>query len=93
MEIKKNITSIFMVPTLNFPKDILKQNGFINGYIKDDRNEVQYEDSVYILFKPTDIDKFRKFLDDEYERNMRIRLKVYLQGQDEELMPVYWYEG
>jgi hypothetical protein len=61
-----------MVPTLNFPKDILKQNGFINGYIKDDRNEVQYEDSVYILFKPTDIDKFRKFLDDEYERTKNI---------------------
>jgi hypothetical protein len=61
-----------MVPTLNFPKDILKQNGFINGYVKDSGNEAQYDNSVYILFKPTDIDKFRKFLDDEYERTKNI---------------------
>jgi hypothetical protein len=72
MDIKKNITSIFMVPTLKFPKDSLKSNGFINGYIKDDRREVQYEDSVYILFKPIDLDKFREFLDSEYERTKSI---------------------
>ena len=35
MGIKKNITSIFMVPTLKVPKDALMSNGFINGYTKD----------------------------------------------------------
>jgi hypothetical protein len=68
MDIKKNITSIFIIPTLKFPKDALKNNGFINGYIEDDRNDNQYKNAVYILFKPTDIDKFREFLDEEYER-------------------------
>ena len=68
MGVKKTITSIFMVPTLNIPKDQLKGNGFINGYSKDGSREVQYENSIYLLFKPEDLDKFRTFLDDEYER-------------------------
>lgn len=72
MEIKKNITSIFMVPTLKVPKDALRGNGFINAYIKDARREDQYKDSIYLLFKPTDLDKFREFLDSEYERTKTI---------------------
>jgi hypothetical protein len=72
MNIKKNITSIFIIPTLRFPKDVLKNNGFINGYISDDRKDGQYKNAVYILFKPENLDKFREFLDDEYERTKNI---------------------
>lgn len=72
MEVKKNITSIFMVPTLKVPKDALKSNGFINAYIKDAGREDQYADSIYLLFKPTDLDKFREFLDSEYERTKTV---------------------
>jgi len=72
MEIKKNITSIFMVPTLRVPKDALKNNGFINGYIKDSRQEESHKESIYLLFKPRDLDRFREFLDDEYERTKNI---------------------
>ncbi len=73
MEIKKNITSIFMVPTLKVPKDALRGNGFINAYIKDARKEGDdYKDSIYLLFKPTDLNKFREFLDNEYERTKTI---------------------
>jgi hypothetical protein len=68
MELKKTITSIFMVPTLKVPKDALKDNGFINGYVKDGSREVQYENCIYLLFQPADLDKFREFLDSEYER-------------------------
>ena len=57
-----------MVPTLKVPKDALKENGFINGYVKDGSREVQYENCIYLLFKPEDLDMFRDFLDDEYER-------------------------
>ena len=57
-----------MVPTLKVPKDELRNNGFINGYIKDENREVQYDNSVYLLFKSPNITKFRKFLDSEYER-------------------------
>ena len=61
-----------MVPTLKVPKDALKNNGFINGYIKDDRMKHGYENSVYLLFRPVDLDKFREFLDSEYERTKYI---------------------
>jgi hypothetical protein len=72
MEVKKNITSIFMVPTLRVPKDALRSNGFINGYIKDEKVQHDYEDSIYLLFKPDNLDKFREFLDGEYERTKSI---------------------
>jgi anaerobic ribonucleoside-triphosphate reductase len=72
MEIKKNITSIFMVPTLKVPKNALKGNGFINAYIKDVRREEQYKECIYLLFKPENLDKFREFLDSEYERTKAV---------------------
>jgi hypothetical protein len=61
-----------MVPTLKVPKDALRANGFINAYIKDSGSEHQYKDSIYLLFKPTDLDKFREFLDSEFERTKTI---------------------
>jgi hypothetical protein len=72
MEIKKTITSIFIVPTLSIGKEKLVDNGFINGYIKDGGREVQYDNSIYILFKPENLDKFKEFLDEEYERTKSI---------------------
>ena len=72
MELKKTITSIFMVPTLNIDKMQLKDNGFLNGYIRDERREVQYENCIYLLFKPNDLDKFKAFLDKEYERTKSV---------------------
>jgi hypothetical protein len=68
MDIKKNITTIFMVPTLNIDKDCLKNNNLINGYIQDVRRDVQYEDCVYLLFKPNNLDYFKEFLENEYDR-------------------------
>ena len=32
-DIKRNITSIFMVPTLKIGREELENNGFINGYV------------------------------------------------------------
>jgi len=72
MEIRKNITSIFMVPTLNAPKDALRNNGFVNGYIKDIKRDDGYEECVYLLFRPENLDKFREFLDSEYDRTKSI---------------------
>ena len=72
MEIKKNITTIFMVPTLKVPKDALKSNGFMNAYIKDADRDDDYKDAIYLLFKPNDLDKFREFLEDEYERTKSV---------------------
>jgi len=68
MEITRTITTVFMVPTLKIPKEELLGNGFVNAFIKDELAEIQYEDVVYLLFLPKNIDKFRVFLADEYER-------------------------
>lgn len=72
VSVTKTITSIFMVPTLKINRENLMSNGFINGYAKDGRKDVQYENCIYLLFKPDDIDKFRDFLDGEYERTKSI---------------------
>ena len=72
MEIKKTITSIFIVPTLSIDKEKLADNGYINGYIKDGRKEIQYDKSIYLLFKPKNLSKFKVFLDEEYERTKSI---------------------
>lgn len=72
MEQKKTITSIFIVPTLKINKDKLKTNGFINGYIKDVNKDVQYENAAYLLFRPSNMDIFKDFLDGEYERTKAI---------------------
>ena len=57
-----------MVPTLHVPKNALRDNGFINAFIKDPNRDIQYEDCVYLVFKPENIEKFREFLNNEYER-------------------------
>lgn len=72
VSVKKTITSIFMVPTLKINKQHLMDNGFINGYEKDARKDVQYENCVYLLFKPNNVDRFREFLGEEYERTKTI---------------------
>jgi hypothetical protein len=72
MERKHTITSIFIVPTLSIGRDKLIDNGFVNGYIKDGMKDAQYENAVYLLFKPENLDKFRVFLVGEYERTKSI---------------------
>ena len=72
MEVKKTITSIFMVPTLKIDRELLKENNFINGYSIDKRRDAQYNGCIYLLFKPENLDKFRSFLDGEYQRTKQV---------------------
>jgi hypothetical protein len=72
MEIKKTITSIFILPTLKIGKERLMNNGFINAYSKDGHKEIQYENCIYLLLKPKNLDLFREFLDQEYARTKSI---------------------
>jgi len=72
MEIRKTITTIFMVPTLGISKDRLIDNDFINGYCKDVQQDIEYNDAIYLLFQPKNIVQFREFLADEYDRTKQI---------------------
>lgn len=71
-DLKKTITSIFMVPTLKIGRNKLMENGFINAYVSDVDRQPAYQGAVYLLFQPKDLDKFREFLEDEYERTKDI---------------------
>lgn len=71
-EVKKTITTIFMVPTLRIPRDKLLENEFVNAFIKDSRKEIQYDGCIYLLFKPKDLDNFKDFLDEEYMRTKSV---------------------
>jgi hypothetical protein len=61
-----------MVPTLKVDRTSLMENGFINAYVEDSKRQPAYKDAVYLLFQPKDLDKFRQFLEDEYERTKNI---------------------
>lgn len=65
---RKTVTRVFLVPTLQVPIEVLESHGYINGYVRDVGREVHYEDCVYLLFKPKDMEKFREFLEKEYAR-------------------------
>jgi hypothetical protein len=70
--VKKTITSIFFVPTLKIGKERLTKHGYINGYQKDTTGDHSYDDCIYILFKPEEMDSFRDFLEEEYDRTKSI---------------------
>ena len=61
-----------MVPTLKVDRTSLMENGFVNAYVEDVKRQPAYKDAVYLLFQPKDLDKFREFLEDEYERTKDI---------------------
>jgi hypothetical protein len=72
MDLKKTVTTIFMVPTLKIDREKLTSNNFLNAYIKDKQRDVQYENAVYLLFKPSDMDNFASFLSQEHIRTNNI---------------------
>lgn len=68
----RTITSIFMMPTLNINRDSLFNNGYVDAYIDDKNKQYPYEQMLYLLFKPQDLQLFKNFLDQEYERTKQI---------------------
>jgi hypothetical protein len=61
-------STIFLLPAIGLQrKDILKY-GFMNAYLNDINHEPQHDLSLYLLFKPGDMDAFQVFLDKEYKR-------------------------
>jgi len=66
-----------MVPTLKLDRDKLKEFGFFNAYIKDIKRDIQYENAVYMLFKPPNIETFMRFINKEYEKSNSILLEDY----------------
>ena len=72
MKLTRSMTTLFMVKPLGIGIEKLDKVGFINGFTEDVDHDCIYEDCVYLLFKPTDMDLFRDFIDNEYERTNNI---------------------
>ena len=68
MKLTRSITTLFMVKPLGIGIEKLDKVGFINAFVRDVEHDCIYQDCVYLLFKPTDMDLFRDFIDSEYER-------------------------
>jgi hypothetical protein len=61
-----------MVKPLGIGIEKLDKVGFVNGFMRDVNHDCIYQDCVYLLFKPTDMDVFRDFIVNEYERTDNI---------------------
>lgn len=68
MSIDKTINSIFIVPTLKIEENSIYDNSFINGYEWDINRDDNYENAIYLLFKPNNIQRFKEFINKEYNR-------------------------
>jgi hypothetical protein len=67
---EKTITSIFFMPTLKIEREELFNNAFINAYLGDvDKEEYHSENVIFLLFKPDNLEEFRKFVNKQYDIN------------------------
>lgn len=68
MKLTRSITTLFMVRPLGLTIDDVEKHGFINAFVSDINQDYQYQDCVYLLFKPSDMDIFTNFLENEKDR-------------------------
>lgn len=69
MDYTQNITTIFLAPTLNITKARIEGMSYINAYVTDVGHPLDYEPYViFLLYKPENLELFRSFIEEEYER-------------------------
>jgi hypothetical protein len=59
--IKRNCTTMFLLPSVLNSKVYTSEYGFINAYLQDHTHEVLYKDCLHVLFSPK---KFTKDFED-----------------------------
>lgn len=67
-EVKKTCTTIFLIPGVGLKRQNLLKHGFISAFMDDKNHDVHYENAVYLLYKPEQVEEFQKFLTSEYKR-------------------------
>lgn len=65
---KKTCATIFLLPGVGLKRQALLKHGFISAYIDDQTHDVHYENSVYLLYKPSQIEEFQAFIEGEQKR-------------------------
>jgi len=69
---KWTATNLFLTPLLGIGRANLDANGFENAYIKDEIKGIDYENAVYLLFRPMNQERFEEFLSKERSRKAKI---------------------
>lgn len=67
MKLTRSISTLFFIKPLGLSIIDIEKYGFINAFISDSNKDHQYENCVYLLFKPSDMDLFMDFLEKEQE--------------------------
>lgn len=65
---KHNCSTLFLLYPLGLERRKLIEFGFRSAYISDTGKDTDYENPVFLLFKPEDITMFQAFVDSEYVR-------------------------
>lgn len=75
--LKKNISRLFLVPTLGIPKEYLEAAGIVNSFLIDseENNEPLEDNKLFVLFKITDREYFNSLLDVVRTKNIAIILE------------------
>jgi hypothetical protein len=76
----KTTTTILLLPSVGTSRRSLLKYGFINGYLADKNHEIQYQQAVYILFKPESWEKFGHHLEREEKSENLIAQYDYAGG-------------
>lgn len=87
---KWTATNLFIVPLLGIGRPNLNVNGLENAFIKDEVKGIEYDNAVYLLFRPMNQERFEEFLGKERLRKARI-IDEY-DYEDGYTMLVYQYD-
>lgn len=66
---KISTTNMFLVPVLKIGRENLMRAGFVEAYFSDKLREIEYENCVYLLFRPARLDEFNLFVESQRENN------------------------
>ncbi len=70
-------TDLFLRPMLNINESYLSRFGYVSAYLKDTDHEPEYENAIYLLFRPEDLSLFEKFVQAEKRRVGNLFLEDY----------------
>jgi hypothetical protein len=63
-----NASTMFLLPGLGVDIEKLDRHGFISAFIDDKNHDVKYDRSVFLLFKPNELENLQYFIAKEYKR-------------------------
>lgn len=77
-ELKANCTTMFLLAGIGLGRRNILKYGFISAFIDDKDHDPHYEDSIYVLFKPQEIEGFSQFM------VMEIAKPIFIEDYDYE---------